>query len=402
MFTGKKFTMLLLVLTVVVGLSACNLFEGPSPEYQLTVSLKEATENGDGEPVQGDIKLKHEGEVLESVEDESSVNWELKNDTYTVEATAYGQTKEQEVVVDGEDEIVSLAFELDSIITVNLEDQYGGTIEGDVEVREDGEVIESGTGEEVKFNLKDGTYDLVATSYEKEIQESLEVQGQDEEVTMTFELDIMQDLAASYFDFEENLEDQTGNMGSGYGVTNYDDEEETAEVTYEEGINGQAVYIEETGIRLPDNLIADDYSYTVAHWVNMTNMPDWTPSFFAQNNDNFTGFMLNTDWENKAHLRAHNGEEDLWDDRDTGYVLSTGEWTHIVYTVDQGDLTMYINGEVVYEGTDYLDVFDSEQVEFALGISPFDEPLTGKLDELVIFDRAVAAEVVTDLYEVNY
>ena len=68
-------------------------------------------------------------------------------------------------------------------------------------------------------------------------------------------------------------------------------------------------------------------------------------------------------------------------------------------SVDHGSLRLYLNGTLVNTMTGFPDVFTpAAQRQFALGVNLWDVPYTGLIDQLRIYDEAVNAEVVSQLY----
>ncbi|MGM0369933.1 MAG: chitobiase/beta-hexosaminidase C-terminal domain-containing protein, partial [Bacillota bacterium] len=144
------------------------------------------------------------------------------------------------------------------------------------------------------------------------------------------------------FKFEEDLTDSTGNFADGSSTGDTPDKTDSGNITFDAGIAGQAAIFDgNSGIRLPDGLI-DSYSYTVSLWVKPEQLPDFASIFYGKGNEwislttnhiNFGGTAFWTD----------PGVSDFW--VDPGESIPTGEWSHIVFTVDQGDFKLYFDGQ---------------------------------------------------------
>ncbi|MFA9456574.1 LamG-like jellyroll fold domain-containing protein [Halalkalibacter sp. AB-rgal2] len=202
---------------------------------------------------------------------------------------------------------------------------------------------------------------------------------------------------AAYYDFDGQLSDLTGNFEDGT-VTGNRLNNEGGQITYEEGVVGDAAYFDgESGIRLPNGLISSS-AYSVSFWLNPEELTDFTTTFFGARTEN--------NWVSLVPRGPVGGETMIWSggstfyDAPSGTTIETGEWTHVTFTVEDGTITIYLNGEPVFTGDDFPNVFTTTDAEFALGVNYWDIPYQGLMDELIIFDgSALTAEVVEELFE---
>ncbi|HPT93509.1 MAG TPA: LamG domain-containing protein [Limnochordia bacterium] len=82
-----------------------------------------------------------------------------------------------------------------------------------------------------------------------------------------------------------------------------------------------------------------------------------------------------------------------WYDGLTGETIPLNEWTHVVVSVDSGSVKLYLNGVEKHSGTGFPDVFSTAgDGVYALAVNWWDPPFIGMLDELKIYDRALAPE----------
>ena len=174
-------------------------------------------------------------------------------------------------------------------------------------------------------------------------------------------------------------------------------------VSYVDGVVGSAVYLDgASGVRFADNLITT-FDYSVSFWIKPEVFTGFTPSFFgASNAASWVSFVPS--WGNPDEMvpvtRLWSGE--AWYDADPGGRIAEGEWTHIAFTVSNGDVKLYINNELRYEGVDYPNVFGTGQTTyFGLGVNHWDIPFKGAIDEFKIFSEAVDAAKVAELYSVG-
>ena len=67
--------------------------------------------------------------------------------------------------------------------------------------------------------------------------------------------------------------------------------------------------------------------------------------------------------------------------------------------VNNGTLNLYLNGALANTMTNFPDVFTpAPSTQFALGVNFWDTPYNGLVDELKVYDEAIALENVQQLY----
>ena len=83
-----------------------------------------------------------------------------------------------------------------------------------------------------------------------------------------------------------------------------------------------------------------------------------------------------------------------------GTTVEGDRWYHYVMTIDT-EVKIYLDGEVVGEGVAAADPLPelATPLLIATGESPGTWPLTGYIDEVVVFDRAITAAEVNELME---
>ena len=219
--------------------------------------------------------------------------------------------------------------------------------------------------------------------------------------TKTFNV-TLKSLAPAEYSFEGDLAELKAAYASakptGNRIDNTGDN-----VTFVEGIKGQAVFLQGSGVRLPDNLITSS-DYSVSMWLKPESFSDYTTAFFASaNSDTWISLVPSMVDSNTTRLWA-NGGGTFFDKGDLGMRLPAKEWTHVVFTVDGTNgntLKMYINGKLKIEATGFPRVFtiEGETNEFALGVNYWDTPYNGAVDELKIFNGAIDADAIKALYD---
>lgn len=79
--------------------------------------------------------------------------------------------------------------------------------------------------------------------------------------------------------------------------------------------------------------------------------------------------------------------------------FATGEWSHVVFTYDEGveEAKFYVNG--VLAGSLTRDVaIGTNDVDVRIGVSKHGDTYRGGIDQVAVFNRALTAEEVTELY----
>lgn len=199
----------------------------------------------------------------------------------------------------------------------------------------------------------------------------------------------------AHYALDGDLSDQTGEFNdatiTGDRIDNHD-----GNITFTEGINGQAAAFDgESGIRLPEGLIVGD-TYTVSLWVKPEQLTTHTPTFF--------GAMDQDNWVSLVPL-GHSDETMVWSgssswfDAPTGLIIEENEWSHLAFTVDGGTMRLFINGEEQFSGDDFPDRFTSADSYFGLGVNHWDTPFQGLIDDLYIYNGALASQEIVDHYE---
>lgn len=165
-------------------------------------------------------------------------------------------------------------------------------------------------------------------------------------------------------------------------------------VEFTDGVTGQALLLgSQTGVRLPDGLLAGR-EYSVALWLRPERLTPYTTAFFAARDAEH--------WVSLVPM-GHpgvDGETMVWTgsyDAPTGMQIPIGSWTHLALTVDEGDLTVYVDGEARHTGSDFPDVLTTTTGAFAVGVNYWDEPFEGAVDDLRLYSVVLTAAEVAEL-----
>lgn len=201
-------------------------------------------------------------------------------------------------------------------------------------------------------------------------------------------------LTAQY-SFEDNLMDTTGKFGTGTVTGNRIDNTENGTITYAIGKNGQAAAFDgASGIRLPNGLITSG-SYSVSIWVKPEQLTAYTTTFFGAKDEN-NWISLVPSGPVGSNTMVWSGSAS-WYDAAAGMTIKAGEWTHLAFTVDSGNIHLYVNGIEKFSGAKFPNVFTTAGASFGLGVNLWDTPYKGLIDELRIYEGALSPEEVANL-----
>ncbi|NLC64785.1 MAG: LamG domain-containing protein, partial [Erysipelothrix sp.] len=158
----------------------------------------------------------------------------------------------------------------------------------------------------------------------------------------------------------------------------------------------------ETGVRLPDNLITSN-TYSVSYWINAEQITDFTPTFFGEGHAR--------GWQNVILKHGANPRSFVWTNffptegwNDAFFtapenVVPINTWVHLGFTVDQGTIKTYLDGELVFTGENYFDIYsDTENNIFGLGVAHVDVPFKGLMDDFKVYPNDVLSESEISAY----
>ena len=208
-----------------------------------------------------------------------------------------------------------------------------------------------------------------------------------------------------HYSFDGNLSEETGNfeagkviadrLGSQPGSLDPEFLDDQA-LEYRAGIKGEAIYFDgSAGVLLPENLINDD-NYTVSLWLNTEERTQHSTSFFGAARDDKWVSVLpggNSAFQNEAMVWS--GVE--WYDASTGLKIEDGNWYNFTFTVNDGGIEVFINGEREFEGEGFPDVFSDTDSVFSLAVNWWDTPYQGLMDELKIYNQVLTDSEIKEL-----
>ncbi len=256
-------------------------------------------------------------------------------------------------------------------------------------IKTDGTVIRPNYGD------GDATVTLTAT-----------VSLEGEEQTAMFDVTVRarsQYNRVAQFDFENGLDDTLGNFSDARGTGDRLWKISGNVVSYPAGHDGLALNLDgSNGVRLPDGLISN-YEYSVSFWINPTALSQFATAFFGAidqqqtDGDPFSNHwisLLPQGWDGNTMFWSGS---DPWFDGITGQLIPASAWSHVGFSVNQGLVKVFINGIETFSAGNLGDLFSDSQGIFSLGVNYWDTPFNGMIDDLRIYDAALAAEEIKAL-----
>jgi arabinan endo-1,5-alpha-L-arabinosidase len=210
----------------------------------------------------------------------------------------------------------------------------------------------------------------------------------------------------AHYAFEQSLIESLGRFGAGQATGNR--LWNAGAVAFDAGHDGAALRLNgNNGVRLPQGLIAS-YEYTVSFWINPTTITGFTPAFFAAVNEQVdpAGFPFSTQWLSflpqswDGNTMLWSGS-DRWFDGSAGVRIQPNQWRHLAFSVNQGVVSVYIDGVRRFNGGSISDFFSTQPGVFALGVNYWDLPFNGLIDELKIYEASLTGAEIQAL-DINH
>ena len=163
-----------------------------------------------------------------------------------------------------------------------------------------------------------------------------------------------------------------------------------------DGVAGSALHLDGSGgVRLPDGLVPGS-SYSVSLWLRPEELTPYTSAFFAAASpDSWVSLVPRGHDGVGGSTMLWSGAQ--WYDAGTGRSLPLGEWSHVAFVVDRGAASVYIDGELRFQGTGFPAVLGAPGDVFALGVNWWDAPFRGDVDELSVWSSALSPSDVAEL-----
>lgn len=226
-------------------------------------------------------------------------------------------------------------------------------------------------------------------------------------LTKTFEITVLAETSLgliAHFTFDNTLSDSKGHLDDGI-TTGRTWQLTGPEAKFSTGLFSTALSLDGNyGISLPTNLITNN-SYTISYWVKPKGkVPTYTTTFFGGNDG------ADNEWVSYVPTGPSgvSGRTTLWFktnntyyDGDTGQNIPSDAWSHLAFVVNQGNVEVYVNGDLAWSGNNFPDLFSTQGGDFLLGVNYFSQdPLfVGLIDQLKAFDKALSSAEILELYQ---
>ena len=200
---------------------------------------------------------------------------------------------------------------------------------------------------------------------------------------------------SAYYSFDETYQnaagDQTDAQVTGDRINNTG-----GAVPFVEGIKGQAASFDgKSGLSLGKGLITQN-AYTVAFWINPAELNQFTTAFFGAATEQSWISLTPVGPANQTMLWS--GQQ--WYDAPIGSTIPADTWSHVAFTVSDGKVAVYTNGEERFAGEAFPNIFEGSAASFGLAVNYWDQPFKGLIDELYIQDGIVLpADEIKALYD---
>lgn len=198
-----------------------------------------------------------------------------------------------------------------------------------------------------------------------------------------------------YYDFEEDSGTIALDIWGNYTGTLM------TGVTRSEGQTGAAVNLAGNAtsyIQLRDGIVEDMDDFTVSTWINLTSLSHWMRIFdFGWNTSSWMALEA-ADGDNKIRYEIDNaGAKSVLT---SDYTLPTNQWLHVAVVVEGQIGKIYVDASEVASGPITIKPSDLGKTPANyLGKSQYNDPyLNGMLDEFKIFNRALSASEIYEMY----
>ncbi|KAJ9470659.1 Endoglucanase [Diplonema papillatum] len=194
-------------------------------------------------------------------------------------------------------------------------------------------------------------------------------------------------VAAFTFDCQ-SLEDMIGDFNTAKSIET--DGTDGGSVSYGTGVYGHSLYLDgETGVRLPDDLVGDNY--TVAFWVKRQSTTEETTLWYGYKGNDWCRFRV-SDIGAGALRCGNTSAEPTFEFAIPDFQLPVATWTHIAFTFEDNTATvsLFVNGAFVGNMTDMPQLFAGGSS--ALGVNNTEaDAFKGWIDEVLVFNTALTA-----------
>ncbi|MGJ8691393.1 MAG: LamG-like jellyroll fold domain-containing protein [Thalassotalea sp.] len=200
--------------------------------------------------------------------------------------------------------------------------------------------------------------------------------------------------AVAHYAFDDTLTDSFGTHTDVSGITAIGGN--TVDAVFVEGQKGKALNLDGSYGALLPNDILNSYQYTVSFWLNQQESHAFRPALFSARSPDRWQSFLPTSWSGSLMMWSHWLEDDgshPWFDGATSVVYPVTEWHHVAYSVNEGLVKIYYDGELAGSANGLEDMHSDKPdgSVITLGLNYWDAPLIGHIDEFIIYDYELSA-----------
>ncbi len=161
-----------------------------------------------------------------------------------------------------------------------------------------------------------------------------------------------------------------------------------------------------TGVALPDGFLSGSQG-TLSVWFKMSELSSRNIIFSGKSTtDNNVFVLLSVDYEGRPQLLFRTDPSSADRKMQGSAILNKNEWYHLVLVASGQSYVMYINGEALTISGEnigrWFPDFTNQTLSYRIGTSlanPLLGSFSGMLDEMRIYNRPLAKNEVTALYE---
>ena len=153
-------------------------------------------------------------------------------------------------------------------------------------------------------------------------------------------------------------------------------------------------------VTVADNAALDLKSFTLSAWVNIPKISGPWQLIASKENRNPTGRNYGTFAHTSSgvvHYSFTTGA--TWKSFNASTVITDGKWHHVVATYSKPDFKLYLDGKVDAQTAPNTDPDDHDNVFYIGGCDIGDYWMTGTIDEVVIYGRALSEAEINELME---
>ena len=172
------------------------------------------------------------------------------------------------------------------------------------------------------------------------------------------------------------------------------------------GYHGGGIALQQNSyVTMPEGIIADINDFTTSMWVCLDRQADWQTIYTFGNDESEYAILQSRSVPDGKNLglgwviKAKGKEERITVGNAAGE-LPVGTWCNVTYTMSGSVGKLYVNGELVAEKNDFtIKLSDMGNNGYTtknyIGKSVWPDPgMVGKVDEMLIYDRALTEEEV--------